>query len=132
MKDLEKVLHVEDDESIRAVAKVAIEQVGQLNLLSCENGQTALNEAVGFAPDMILLDVMMPGMDGPQTLAELKKIMDLSHIPVIFMTAKIQPEEKQRYLDLGAFTVIDKPFNPMTLAADLKQNWHAYAQERSN
>lgn len=132
MKRLEKVLHVEDDESIRAVAKVAIEQVGKLTLLSCESGQVALEEAAEYAPDLILLDVMMPGMDGPQTLIELKKMMDLSQIPVIFMTAKIQPEEKQRYLDLGAFSVIDKPFNPMTLSDELKHCWDLFHQTCSD
>ncbi|RUM92296.1 MAG: hypothetical protein DSZ27_03750 [Thiomicrospira sp.] len=132
MKDLEKVLHVEDDESIRAVAKVAIEQVGKLTLLSCASGQVALDEVVEYAPDLILLDVMMPEMDGPQTLIELKKMMDLSQIPVLFMTAKIQPEEKQRYLDLGAFSVIDKPFNPMTLSAELQRCWDLFHQACSD
>lgn len=112
---LEKVMHVEDDESIRAVAEIALTDVAGLTLLSCDSGQSALAQAEAFAPQLILLDVMMPQMDGLQTLAALRLLPTLQHTPVVFMTAKIQQAEKQRYLDAGAIGIIEKPFEPMEL-----------------
>lgn len=123
MADLSRILHVEDDPSIQAVAKVALEAVGGFRVLSCSSGQEALDQVQGFAPDFILLDVMMPGMDGPQTLARLAALVDLERIPVVFMTAKVQPAEIAAYRGLGARDVIIKPFDPMQLAAQVRQIW---------
>lgn len=118
---LERVMHVEDDESIRAVAEIALTDVAGFTLLSCESGQSALAQAEAFAPQLILLDVMMPQMDGLQTLAALRQIPALAKTPVVFMTAKIQQAEKQRYLDAGAVGIIEKPFEPMELGDTLEQ-----------
>ena len=118
---LERVMHVEDDESIRAVAEIALTDVAGLELLSCDSGQSALAQAEAFAPQLILLDVMMPQMDGLQTLAALRQIPALEKTPVVFMTAKIQQAEKQRYLDAGAVGIIEKPFEPMELGEMLKR-----------
>jgi DNA-binding response OmpR family regulator len=118
---LERILHVEDDESIRAVAEIALTDVAGFELLSCDSGQSALAQAEAFAPQLILLDVMMPQMDGLETLAALRKIPSLSTVPVVFMTAKIQQMEKQRYLDAGAISIIEKPFEPMELGDTLRQ-----------
>lgn len=74
-------------------------------------------------PDLILLDVMMPGMDGPETLRELRKVTETSNTPVIFMTAKVQSSEIQKYKDMGAVEVIAKPFDPMTLSDQIKSVW---------
>lgn len=123
MAELTRILHVEDDRSIQAVAKVALEAVGGFRVLSCSSGQEALDQVRGFAPDFILLDVMMPGMDGPQTLARLAALIDLQRIPVVFMTAKVQPAEIAEYRRLGARDVIIKPFDPMQLAAQVRQIW---------
>ena len=117
---LERVMHVEDDESIRAVAEIALTDVAGFTLLSCDSGQSALAQAEAFAPQLILLDVMMPQMDGLQTLAALRLLPTLQHTPVVFMTAKIQQAEKQRYLDAGAIGIIEKPFEPMELGDILK------------
>lgn len=125
MSPLQRVLHVEDDVSIQAVAKVALEIVGGLQVLSCSSGQEALDQVAAFAPDFILLDVMMPGMDGPETLLRLRDVVDLSRIPVAFMTAKVQPAEIEHYRSLGARDVIVKPFDPMQLAAQVKAIWAA-------
>ena len=118
---LERVMHVEDDESIRAVAEIALTDVAGFTLLSCDSGQSALAQAEAFAPQLILLDVMMPQMDGLQTLAALRQIPALAKTPVVFMTAKIQQAEKQRYLDAGAVGIIEKPFEPMELGDTLEQ-----------
>jgi two-component system, OmpR family, response regulator len=123
MPALQRILHVEDDLSIQAVAKVALEAVGGFTVLSCSSGQEAVDQAQGFAPDFILLDVMMPGMDGPQTLLKLSELLDIERIPVVFMTAKVQPSEIAHYRSLGARDVIVKPFDPMQLAAQIRAIW---------
>lgn len=123
MPELTRILHVEDDPSIQAVARLALEAVGGFQVLSCSSGQEALDQIQGFAPDFILLDVMMPGMDGPQTLEKLGARVDLGQIPVVFMTAKVQPAEIAHYRSLGARDVIIKPFDPMQLAAQVRQIW---------
>jgi CheY-like chemotaxis protein len=123
MLKLERILHVEDDPSIRAVAKVALEAVGGFEVLSCSSGQEALDNVLNFATDLILLDVMMPGMDGPQTLARLVEVVNINSVPVVFMTAKVQPPEVEYYLSLGARDVIIKPFDPMQLANQVRTIW---------
>lgn len=123
MNTLLRVLYVEDEPDIQAVARVALEVVGGLVIKICSSGEEALREAAEFAPDMILLDVMMPGMDGPGTLKALQAVPALAAIPVAFMTAKVQPSEVAHYTLLGALDVIAKPFDPMTLAAQVRHIW---------
>jgi CheY-like chemotaxis protein len=121
---LTKILYVEDDVDIRSVAKIALEIVGGLTLRSCSSGKEALNpETEAFGPDLMLLDVMMPEMDGPTTLKKLREIPSLKNIPVIFMTAKVQLSEVAYYKSLGAIGVIAKPFDPMQLAEQVRQLW---------
>jgi two-component system, OmpR family, response regulator len=123
MPELQRILHVEDDPSIQAVAKLALEAVGGFQVLSCSSGQAALDQLAAFAPDFILLDVMMPDMDGPQTLAHIARLIDIEQVPVAFMTAKVQPAEIAHYRGLGARDVIIKPFDPMQLAAQVRKIW---------
>ncbi len=123
MAELKRILHVEDDRSIQAVAKLALETLGGFEVLSCLSGQEALDKVLGFKPDFILLDVMMPGMDGPATLSKLRELVDIEQVPVAFMTAKVQPQEIEQYRQLGAREVIVKPFDPMTLAAQVRSIW---------
>jgi len=123
MAELKRILHVEDDRSIQAVARLALETLGGFEVLSCLSGQDALDQVQGFNPDFILLDVMMPGMDGPETLSKLRELVDIEQIPVAFMTAKVQPQEVEQYRQLGAREVIVKPFDPMTLAAQVRDIW---------
>lgn len=110
MSELSRVLYVEDEPDIRAVAKLAMEAVGGFDVLVCENGEEAVQKSVAFAPQMILLDVMMPIMDGPATLKALRQIPELADVPVAFMTAKVQPHEIEQFKSLGAVGVIPKPF----------------------
>ncbi len=130
MATLQRILHVEDDDSIIAITRVALETVGGLSVRSCTRGQEAIDQAPGYQPDLILLDVMMPDMDGPTTLAGLKSVLDLSARPVVFMTAKVHPSEQQAYFELGASEVIVKPFDPMALATQLKTIWERFHDGR--
>lgn len=122
---LERILYAEDEPDIQAVAKVALELLGGFQVQVCGNGREALAAVRDFAPDLILLDVMMPGMDGPSTLEQLRADPATAAIPVVFLTAKVQPAEVVYYQSLGALDVIAKPFDPMTLAAQVKQIWSA-------
>ena len=120
---LQRILYVEDEPDIQAVARIALESVGGFTIKICQHGQQALAEAVEFKPDLLLLDVMMPDMDGPTTLAELHKQPELNHVPAIFMTAKVQPQEVAQLRTMGAVDVITKPFDPMTLSDQIRKIW---------
>ena len=122
-KLLRKILLVEDEPDIQAVAKVALESVGGFCVEICNSGEEAVRQAPGIAPDLILLDVMMPGLDGFSTLKALREIPAVAEVPVIFMTAKVQASEVAQYKAMGALDVIAKPFDPMTLASSLKEIW---------
>lgn len=125
MSVLQRVLYVEDEPDIQAVARLALEMVGGLTVKCCSSGEEALREAPAFAPELILLDVMMPGMDGPGTMKALRGVPSLATVPVVFMTAKVQPQEVAHYTGLGALGVIAKPFDPMTLATQVRAMWGA-------
>ncbi|MDQ1834934.1 response regulator [Massilia scottii] len=125
MTALSLVLYVEDDPDIQTVAQMALEMVGGLTLRTCSSGREALAAAAQCKPDLLLLDVMMPGMDGPTTLSELRKLPNTASTPVIFMTAKVQASEVAYYRSLGALGVIAKPFDPMQLPLQVRQLWHA-------
>lgn len=120
---LKRILYVEDEADIQAVAKLALEMVGGFTVKICSSGTEALAEAAGFAPDLLLMDVMMPHMDGPTTLAKLRKIPTLTNVPAIFMTAKTQPDEIEQLKKQGAVDVIAKPFDPMSLAEQVRTIW---------
>ena len=122
-RSLKRILYVEDEPDIQAIAKIALETVGGLNVKMCSSGQEALENVSQYSPDVILLDVMMPGMDGPSTLQALREIPELKSVPVIFMTAKVQTHEINQYLALGAVDVIAKPFDPMSLADKVRSIW---------
>lgn len=123
MNSLQRVLYVEDEADIRTVAKLALEAIGGFTVMTCASGEEALDGVESFAPDIILLDVMMPGMDGPSLLAQLRSLPALSAVPVAFMTAKVQPAEVAHFKSLGARAVIAKPFDPMTLADQVRSIW---------
>ncbi|KXF79721.1 response regulator [Enterovibrio coralii] len=113
------VLYVEDDEDIRIIAEMALEDE-DFFIMSCSSGAEALEKAALSEPDLLLLDVMMPGMDGPTTLKNLRQIPHVETTPAIFMTAKVQPTEVKAYQECGAVGVISKPFDPMGLADEIK------------
>ncbi len=121
--ELSKILYVEDDPDIQVIAQMALETVGGYATKVCSSGQEAITEGGAFEPDLILLDVMMPEMDGPTTLVNLRKVPGLEKTPAVFMTAKVMPSDIERYKGLGAVDVIAKPFDPMTLAARIQEIW---------
>ncbi|MFL5355094.1 response regulator [Archangium sp.] len=118
---IRKVMLVDDEDDIRTIGNLSLSRVGGWQTVLAASGAEALSKAAAERPDLILLDVMMPGMDGPTTLGQLRAQEATAKTPVIFMTAKVQKQEVARYLELGAVGVIGKPFDPMTLPADIKR-----------
>lgn len=127
---LKRVLLVEDDDDIRTVTRLALETVGGYAVHACSSGREALQDGPGFAPQLVVLDVMMPGMDGPSTFEALRSTPGLEAVPVVFLTAKAQAQETARYRDLGAADVIAKPFDPMTLSRTIADIWDRIATTR--
>ena len=121
MKTISKVLLVDDEPHIRRIGELSLKGVGKWTAVLASNGMDALAIAERENPDLILLDVMMPGMDGPATLQQLRACEATARIPVIFMTAKVQKHEIDKYLAAGAVGVIPKPFDPMALPAQILQ-----------
>jgi len=116
-----RVLHVDDEPDIRSIVEISLGLDPNLTILSCGSGEEALAAATKCRPDLILLDVMMPVMDGPTTLERLRGNPATSDVPVVFMTARAQTRELEHYKSLGAAGVIAKPFDPMTLAQSVQQ-----------
>ncbi|MBM3348031.1 MAG: response regulator [Betaproteobacteria bacterium] len=121
--DLKRVMLVEDDDDIRAVAGMALEMVGGLAVRACGSGAEALAAVAEFAPQLVVLDVMMPRMNGSEVLVQLRAQEATAKIPVVFLTAKAQREEVERLRALGVLDVVEKPFDPMTLSDTLKALW---------
>lgn len=122
-KALVRILYAEDEADIRAIAQIALEDIGGFTVEYCTTGQEAVEAIKHFIPDLILLDVMMPTMDGPTALKEIRKNPEFKKIPAIFMTAKIQSNEITEYQAMGVIEVIAKPFDPMILADTIKTAW---------
>ena len=120
-----RVLHVDDEADIREIVDIALGLDPSLSVHGCASGAEALKAAADWHPDLILLDVMMPGMDGPTTLAHLRKNTETADIPVVFMTARAQTRELDHFRSLGAAGVITKPFDPMTLSASVRNHSQA-------
>ncbi|MBC7622177.1 MAG: response regulator [Aeromicrobium sp.] len=127
MSSLQRIMCVEDEPDIRSIVKLALEAIGGFSVLMCASGKEALEKAVAFAPDFILLDAMMPGMDGPSTLKALRDIPALANVPIAFMTAKVQSSEIAGFKALGAIDVIAKPFNARTLSDTVRSLWEQRA-----
>lgn len=123
MSKLNKIVYIEDEADIRTVAEIALAEIGGLEVKCCASGKEALKLCQTFIPDVFLVDVMMPEMDGPETVKCLRAQPMLSHIPVIFMTAKVQIEAREDLMAMGAMGVIHKPFDPMTLAEMVQSVW---------
>jgi len=132
---LRKILCVEDEPLVQAIARAALEKRGGFTVLMCGSGAEALEAAPAFAPDFMLLDVMMPGLDGPATLAALRLLPSTAGTPAALMTTKAQARELAPHGALGIIGVIDKPFDPKTLAETVRALWarshgHAAADDR--
>ncbi len=115
-----RILHVDDEPDIREIVELSLALDSGFAVRGCASGGDALTAAADWAPDLILCDVMMPGMDGPATLARLRASPETAHIPLVFMTARAQSRELEHFKSLGAVGVIAKPFDPMTLANSVR------------
>lgn len=123
-----EILHVDDEPDIREVAAMSLTIDPTIHVRSARSGQEALDILSGdWRPDVVLLDVMMPDLDGPGTLERIRKLAHHETTPVIFMTARAQAAEQARFVDLGAIAVIVKPFDPMTLASQVRDHLAASA-----
>ncbi|OGI22956.1 MAG: hypothetical protein A2287_03305 [Candidatus Melainabacteria bacterium RIFOXYA12_FULL_32_12] len=122
---LNKIMYVEDDVDIQKVVRLSLEKIGKFNVIICSSGKEALDTIPQEKPDLILMDVMMPDMDGPTTFKRIRNTPEIADIPVVFMTAKAQVKEMTHYRELGVLDVIVKPFDPVTLPDTVKQIWEA-------
>jgi CheY-like chemotaxis protein len=114
-----KILIIDDEEDIREVAALSLETVAGWTVITANSGAQGLARAIEHQPDAILLDVMMPSMDGPTTFRELRKNPVTASIPVLLLTAKVQASDQRRFADLGVQAILFKPFDPLTLAQQI-------------
>jgi two-component system, OmpR family, response regulator len=123
---LKRVLYVDDDADIREIVQMSLSLDGELTVGLSDGGERALTSMRAERPDLVMLDVMMPGMDGPSILARMRADDALKHIPVIFMTAKTHSSEVARFRGLSAIGVIAKPFDPMALGSQVRALWNSH------
>jgi CheY-like chemotaxis protein len=123
-------LYVDDEPDIRQIVQMALGLAPQLTVHTGESGEQALTLARELRPDLVMLDVMMPGLDGPGTLTRMRSEPQIADIPVVFMTAKAMPDEVARFRALGAVGVIAKPFDPMRLAQQVLTLWQSLPPAR--
>lgn len=128
MSKLEKVMLVEDDPDIQLIARMSLEILGGYQVELCENGLVALEKLPVYRPQLVLLDVMMPKMDGPTVLSHIRKMPDFKTLPVVFMTAKAQAHEVDDYYAQGVQGLIIKPFEPDELAHTLEVIWQRHQE----
>jgi two-component system OmpR family response regulator len=120
---LRRLIYVDDDRDIRGLAKLALSIDTGIDVRTCSSGAELLEATASVPPDLILLDVMMPDLDGPATLAKLREQAALASIPVVFVTARALSSEVERLRALGAADVISKPFDPRTLLQQIRSIW---------
>jgi CheY-like chemotaxis protein len=125
------VLLVDDERDTRTVASLALRRLGGFTVMEADSGPEAVEAAARLRPDAVILDVMMPGMDGPSVLAGLRARADTAGIPVLFLTATAMPDELARLHALGARAVLSKPFDPRQFAADVRAALDADVQAGS-
>ncbi|HVU47707.1 MAG TPA: response regulator [Terracidiphilus sp.] len=114
-----KILIIDDEDDIREVAALSLESIAGWEVIVASSGAQGIVRAAENKPDAILLDVMMPGMDGPSTFRELRKNPATSTIPVLLLTAKVQATDQRRFADLGVEAILFKPFDPLTLSTQI-------------
>lgn len=125
MSELNKILYVEDDEDIAEVTQLTLTELGGFEVRHCASGSEAIRSIEVYQPQLLLLDVMMPNMDGPETLRHIHSKPGFEKLPVVFMTAKAQTHEQQEYIDMGALGVIIKPFDPLKLCDQIRSFWQS-------
>jgi len=116
-----RILIIDDEDDIREVAALSLESVAGWQVSTASSGAEGMRLAAAELPDAILMDVMMPAMDGPTTFREMQKLPELAKIPVILLTAKVQGVDQRRFAGLGVTAVLFKPFDPLTLAEQMSE-----------
>ena len=116
---MRRILIIDDEDDIREVAQLSIEAVAGWEVSTARSGAEGIERARTDHPDAILMDVMMPAMDGPTTFREMQKMPEISSIPVVLLTAKVQGVDQRRFAGLGVAAVLFKPFDPLTLADEM-------------
>ncbi len=120
MNQSKRVLVIDDEDGVRDIIQITLEAVAGWDVITASSGQEGLEKAIAQQPDAILLDVMMPNLDGPATFKQLQAIDQTQHIPTILLTAKAKSSEQQEYLSLGVSGVIIKPFEAQNLVKQIK------------
>ncbi|MFD1341716.1 response regulator [Litorisediminicola beolgyonensis] len=115
-----RVLNLDDDQDLLDIINLSLMVAGRFELIQCQSGPEAIAAAPDFAPDILLLDVMVPGMSGPEVLQAIRALPGLGSVPAIFLTASVQRDEVEGFLEHGASAVIPKPFDPMTLGTQIE------------
>jgi CheY-like chemotaxis protein len=121
---MRRILIIDDEDDIREVAALSLEATAGWQVLTANSGAKGIEVAVAEQPDAILMDVMMPGVDGPTTFREMQQIPSIAHIPVLLLTAKVQGVDKRRFAGLGVTAILFKPFDPLTLAEQISEALH--------
>ena len=120
---LKRVMYIEDEPDIRSIVQIALERIGGLTVITCGSGKEVIGLALDFNPDLILLDIMMPDMDGFAVLQAIRSMPQLVNVPVVFVTAKTQLHEIDQYKEEGVSDVITKPFDPVALPKIVNDIW---------
>lgn len=123
---LQRLIYVDDEPDIRAIARFVLQDLGDYDVEFCASGEEAIACAKRFKPDLILLDVMMPGMGGIETFKRLSAMHKLRGVPIVFMTAKAMKHEWEDYRRLGVAGIIAKPFDPMALSEAIESIWRSH------
>ena len=131
-RPLKRIMLVEDDPDIQLITRLSLEVGGGYEVRVCGSGAEAIQSAPAYAPDLIVLDVMMPGMDGPATMDALRKLPELAATPVVFFTANTQEMVRQNLLRRGALDIIIKPIEPNALVAQIRSIWQRLASGASS
>ena len=124
MNELKRILYAEDEPDVQTVVELTVQTMSDYEIKICDNGKKLLENVEEYNPDLILLDVMMPEMDGPTTFKHLQENEKTKNIPVVFMTAKAQVHEIETFKETGVLGVITKPFDPINLCNEIKKIWN--------
>ena len=123
MRELKKILYAEDEPDVQTIVQISVWSTCNYEMKVCDNGQLLLDCVEDYKPDLILLDVMMPFMDGPTTFKNLQLNEATKNIPVIFITTLVQINALKQFKEHGIIGVITKPFDPVTLCSDIRELW---------
>jgi two-component system OmpR family response regulator len=120
---LKRIMYVDDDPDLQDIVRLGLETRAGFTVTCCDSGNQALEEIRTFKPDLVILDMVLPGMSGLQLLERMRELRGVPWIPVIFLTSKIRPDQVEEYKELGVIGVINKPLNPLELRHQVRDIW---------